>query len=77
MKHLRPFNENTSELSKEELLENKIRDMISYKVDITNVPYGDWCSECSRGQQEIDSNSIDLAAKDIVKFLKEQGFQIK
>lgn len=59
--------------SKEELLENKIRDMISNNIEMTNVPYGDWCSECGRGEEQIDSSSVDKAAKDIISLLKKEG----
>lgn len=80
MKHLKKFNEGLIgrndpdfETSKEELLENKIRDMISNNIEVTNVKYGDWCSECGRGEEEIDSKSVDLAAKDIIRLLKKEG----
>ena len=80
MKHLKKFNEgligrsdSDFEPSKEELLENKIRDMISNNIEVTNVKYGDWCSECGRGEEEIDSKSVDLAAKDIISLLKKEG----
>ena len=80
MKHLKKFNEGLIgrsdpdfEPSKEELLENKIRDMMSNNVEVTNVPYGDWCPECSRGEEQIDSKSVDLAAKDIISLLKKEG----
>lgn len=79
MKHLKKFegligrSDPDFETSKEELLENKIRDMISNNVEITNVPYSDWCPECNQGEEQIDSKSVDLSAREIIKLLKKEG----
>lgn len=80
LKNIRKFNEGLIgrsdpdfDTSKEDLLESKIRDMISNNIEIKNMQYGEWCPECNEGQKEVDSKSMDLATKDIIKLLKKEG----
>lgn len=64
MKHLKKFE--GLEESKEESLENKIRDIIQFGVEIRDVPYGD-------GDTELDPSSMDDTSKEIIKLLKKEG----
>jgi hypothetical protein len=53
-------------------LENMINDIIGDNVEIEDIAYSDWCSECHNGPKGLDYRSIELAAREIIKMLKEQ-----
>lgn len=60
--------EKENSLNKESDLEYKIRDIIEGELFLRDVPY-------SRvdGDKEVDPESLDEAAKRVVKFLKKEG----
>jgi hypothetical protein len=57
-----------SDSKNEQELFNKIRDIISGEVFLRDVPYS-----FNEGEQEKDPDSVDDAAKEIVKMLKKEG----
>jgi hypothetical protein len=61
------------EVSDTPKLESSIESIISDSIEIRGVPYGDWCSECNRGEEQVTSDSIQRAAKEIIEFLKKEG----
>jgi len=81
MKHLKKFNEGLIGRSdddfepnrKEEELKNKISDMITNWVEMKPVPYGDYCTECMRSDEQFDDVTVDKAASEIIELLKKEG----
>ena len=80
MKHFKKFNEgligrsdSDFEPSKDEELKNKISDMITNWVEMKPVPYGDYCTECMRGEEQFDDVSVNKASSEIIELLKKEG----
>lgn len=60
------FNEDNEFYIQISNLESRISDIIQNEVCTRDVPYGD-------GDVEVSSDSVELAAKEVVKYLKENG----
>ena len=58
---------------KEDIISNKMYDIISNNLEIIDEPYRDWCSECSNGPKSIDSRTIEMAVNNIIRMLKEEN----
>jgi len=66
---IKKFNEKFNPYnSLEEELESHIRDIISYELELRQVKYSD--------DYEISSDSMDIAAKKIIEYLKSRGLDL-
>jgi len=67
--NMKKFSEgiNSFETSKEELIQNKIYDLIGNNIELRQVPYS------QVDDMEVDPVSIEAAAKDIIEMLKKEG----
>ena len=64
---IKRFNDNFNPYNSfEEEVESHIRDIISIEIEMSPVPYTD-------GDYEISSDSMDIAAKKIMDYLKANG----
>lgn len=61
------INVSSIESSKEDDIKSKIRDIIQYSIELRPVPYTD------DDREEVNPDSLDSAAKDIVEMLKKEG----
>jgi hypothetical protein len=56
--------------NEDDLLKSRIGELIRNYVELEIVPYSDSCQECGKGDEHLNSMSVDIAAKEIVEMLK-------